>query len=402
MTIDVAPAPARAAVPHRLDTAASRARRGSRALFRISLPAHLTPTLVLIAVAVTWGVSFSVVDSATAALPPSDVVFWRFGIAGLVLCCLGRGASRLPAGLRLRGVALGVLLGMGFLLQTWALTETDAMMSGFLIGTLVVIAPILAWALFRVRPPASSWCGVAVATVGLAVMSMRGSGFARGEAATVLAAGIWALHLVLLARWGKPGHAVGLARVQTVTVTGMALLAAVGSGLMTGSTPLPALPRDGQTWLAIGFLAVPATAVAMIAVSWAQPRMTAARAAVALTLEPAASAVTAAMLGTELDTRMILGGAMLVGATLMVELGGLWAARKHNAADLIAATAQHGRRRPIPHAVTVLFQGVRGIAPSSRWWRGFLRRPRGRAVRGWPLGGGGGPWRRRRTGGAGP
>ena len=132
---------------------------------------------------------------------------------------------------------------------------------------------------------------------------------------------------------------------------------------MTGSTPLPALPRDGQTWLAIGFLAVPATAVAMIAVSWAQPRMTAARAAVALTLEPAASAVTAAMLGTELDTRMILGGAMLVGATLMVELGGLWAARKHNAADLIAATAQHGRRRPIPHAVTVLFQGVRGIAP---------------------------------------
>ena len=84
-------------------------------------------------------------------------------------------------------------------------------------------------------------------------MSMRGSGFARGEAATVLAAGIWALHLVLLARWGKPGHAVGLARVQTVTVTGMALLAAVGSGLMTGSTPLPALPGTARPGLPSAF-----------------------------------------------------------------------------------------------------------------------------------------------------
>jgi drug/metabolite transporter (DMT)-like permease len=285
-------------------------------------PSHaLLPLLALVAVAVTWGVTFSVVDAAVHAMPPADLVAWRFGVATAVLLLVRRSTPPMPTVVLLRAIALGCLLGAGFLLQTWALSDTDAVMSGFLIGTLVVMAPMMGWAVFRVRPSGATWVGAAVATAGLALLSLRDAGFGRGELLTVLAATAWALHLTLLARWGKPEHALRFARIQTATVTAMALLTVGFTGALTGGSVLPAIPANGQTTLGIAFLALPATAAAMVALSWAQSRLSAARAAIILTLEPAAAAVTAAVLGAEFGARTIIGGILLVAAMLVVELG---------------------------------------------------------------------------------
>jgi len=320
------------------------------------------PVLALVAVAVTWGVTFSVVDGAGQLIPPADLVAWRFGLATLALLMIRRRRA-LPAALRRRGIVLGGLLGLGFLLQTWAMTDTDAAMSAFLIGTLVVLAPIIGWALFRVRPALATWIGVAVATAGLAMLSLQGAGFGRGEVLTLLAAGLWALHLVLLARWGSSHFALELARIQTATVTGMALLTVFLGGLASGGRMVPTIPADGETWLSMIFLAFPATAAAMIALSWAQSRMSAARAAIILTLEPAAAAAIAALLGAELGVRTMIGGALLVGAMLVVELGPKWhrplGDRRRAAHAVIAGVA--GRQRP--------------SVPAPRW--GILPNPRG-------------------------
>ncbi len=289
------------------------------------------PTVALIAVAVTWGVSFSVVDGAADALPAADLVAWRFGLAALLLTLAGRAAVPLPTGLRRRSILLGTLLGAGFMLQTWALTYTDALMSGFLIGTLVVLAPLFNWAMFSQRPSGATWVAVAVASVGLGLLSMRGAGFGAGELLTVLAAATWALHLVLLSRWGRAEHALALARAQTGTVAAMALISVAVGGAVTGTALLPQLPADGTTWAALAFLAVLATAAAMVALSWAQSRLSADRVAVVLTIEPAAGALTAAALGSEWSGRTLAGGALLIAAMLIVELGarGRWPRRTH-------------------------------------------------------------------------
>ena len=146
----------------------------------LRLPA--LPTLALLLVAVTWGVTFSVVDEATTTLPAADVVAWRFGLAGGILLLIRRSAPALPALLRRRAIALGGLLGAGFLLQTWAITYTDAVMSGFLVGTLVIIAPIAGWLLFGDRPGLAAIGAVTLAGAGLALLSLRGNGFGFGEA----------------------------------------------------------------------------------------------------------------------------------------------------------------------------------------------------------------------------
>ena len=281
------------------------------------------PVLALVGVAITWGITFTVVDDAAQHLPAADLVAWRFGLATVVLLLIRRpGRPPLPGGLRMRAVVLGGLLGAGFLLQAWAMTDTDAVMAGFLIGTLVVMAPMISWLVFRERPTRIVWLGAVIATAGLAMLSLHGAGLGKGEALTVLAAAFWALHLVLLARWGRASHALELATVQTTTVTGMAMLVIVIGGIRDGGRLLPAVPADSETWLSIAFLALPATAVAMVALSWAQARVSASKAAIILALEPAAAAATAAVLGAEIGTRTIIGGALLISAMVLVELGG--------------------------------------------------------------------------------
>jgi drug/metabolite transporter (DMT)-like permease len=301
------------------------------------------PILALVVVAVIWGVTFSVVDVSvidtalvdgpaqgdTAIgdtrtwMPPADLVAWRFGLGAVVLVVIRLAMIRhrtMPRTLLSRGVALGVLLGLGFLLQAWAMTYTDAMMSGFLTGMLVVFAPVAGWLAFRDRLPATGWIAVGIATAGLALLSLRGNGFGPGELLTLLAAAVWALHLVLLSRWAEPEHAIGLAAVQSATVAGMALVAAAVGAAVAGRAPLPTLPVGGAGWLGVLFLAVLATAAAMVLLSWAQSRMSATRAAIILTLEPAVAGVTAACLGTELGPKTLVGGALLVTAMVVVEL----------------------------------------------------------------------------------
>lgn len=278
------------------------------------------PSAALATVAVVWGVTFTVVDGTAETLPAPDLVLWRFGLASLVLGLVGRRRVRLPAVLRARSAVLGALLGSGFLLQAWALTYTDALMSGFLTGLLVVVAPVAAWLVFRERLGTTTWIGVALAGVGVAVLGFHASGFGPGELLTLASATVWGLHLVLLSRWSQTEHAWGMARIQTGAVAVLAGLVLVFGSAITGASPLPELPADAETWISVGFLALVATAAAMVLLSWAQSRVAAARAAVILTLEPAVSGLTATLAGSALTGRVILGAVLLIAAMSVVEV----------------------------------------------------------------------------------
>lgn len=278
------------------------------------------PALVVAMVAVVWGITFTVVDGATDVMPPADLVAWRFGLGALVLLLFRPRTPSMPSALRLRAIILGGLLGCGFLLQAWAMTYTDALMSGFLTGLLVVIAPVAGWLIFRDRVPLTGWAAVATACLGLGVLGWRETSFGPGEFLTLLAALAWGIHLVLLARWAKPNFAFGLARIQLSTVTGMAMATIVVSALVTGRSPLPMPPPTTAAWVSVLFLGLVASAAAMVALSWAQSRMSATRAALILTLEPAAAGVTAAIMGVPLDGRTVIGASLLIAAMLVVEL----------------------------------------------------------------------------------
>ncbi|WP_196073339.1 DMT family transporter [Nakamurella alba] len=282
--------------------------------------------IALLATALIWGVTFAVTEHAVDGMAAADLVAWRFGLGAVVLVAVaavrsrGRRATRITGRDRRRAVALGAVLGAGFLLQAWALTMTDALMSGFLTSLLVVFAPLTAWLVFRERITGTIWTGVLVTVGGLALLSFRSGGFGPGELLTLVSAALWGVHLVLLSRWCTPATSAAYARIQVVTVAVLALAVVAVGGTLTGSGPLPQLPSAPGAWAAVLFLAVLATAAAMLLLSWGQARVSASRAAVLLALEPAVAGVTAAVLGAPLTTSTVVGAVLLIGAVLVVEL----------------------------------------------------------------------------------
>lgn len=281
-----------------------------------TVPASRLATLLLVSVTAVWGSTFFLIRDLVAHVPSADFLAVRFAIAAVVMAVVFR---RQTMALTRRevatGVGLGVLYGLAQLLQTVGLEHTDASVSGFVTGTYVVLTPVLGAVLLRDRIPGSTWLAVGLATVGLAVLSLRGLSVGFGEGLTLAAAVLYALHIIGLGRWSTARSATGLATVQAFVITLVTLVGALPGGIT--------LPSTGGQWSSLLYMALVAGAVALWAQTWAQSHMPAARAAIVMTMEPVFAAFFAVLFGGEsLTARMLVGGGLVLTAMYVVELLG--------------------------------------------------------------------------------
>ena len=289
-----------------------------------SARSRLLATLLLVGITAVWGSTFFLIRDVVRVLPPTDFLAVRFTIAAAVmvvvfwrsLLALGRRELKI-------GVGLGVLYAVAQNLQTVGLAHTDASRSGFITGTYVVLTPIFTAVLLRDHIPRSTWLAVLMATAGLATLSLSGldagfggsAGFGFGEGVTLLAAAVYALHIIGLGRYSSPATAAALSAVQMITIAAVSLVAAAPGGIE--------LPTGRGQWASVLYMALIAGAVAIWAQTWAQSHLTATRAAIVMTLEPVFAAMFAVAFGGEsLTRRMLLGGAMVLAAMYTVELIG--------------------------------------------------------------------------------
>ena len=278
-------------------------------------PRHVRlATLLLVGVTAVWGSTFFLIRDLVEHVPPSDFLAVRFGIAAVVMFLVFRRQTLALSRRELRvGAVLGVLYGLAQVLQTMGLQHTDASVSGFITGTYVVLTPVLGAVVLRDRIGPMTWLAVGLATVGLAVLSLRGLAVGTGEGLTLASAVLYAAHIVALGRWSTPSAAVGLATVQASVIALVCGVAAVPGGLT--------LPEGAGQWASLLYMALVAGAMALWAQTWAQAHLTATRAAIVMALEPVFAAFFAVLLGGEsLTRRMLLGGALVVAAMYLVEL----------------------------------------------------------------------------------
>ena len=285
---------------------------------------RLVATLLLVGITSVWGSTFYLIRDLVQVLPPTDFLAVRFTIAAAAMVAVFWRQLRAVSGRELRiGVGLGILYAVAQILQTVGLAHTEASRSGFITGTYVVLTPIFGAILLRDRIPRSTWLAVLMATAGLATLSLNGfspgfgsaAGFGFGEGVTLLAAAIYALHIIGLGRYSSPASAAGLSTVQMITIAVVSLIAAMPGGIQ--------LPSGRGGWTSVLYMALVAGAVAIWAQTWAQSHLTATRAAIVMTLEPVFAAAFAVALGGESMTlRMMLGGAMVLSAMYTVEIFG--------------------------------------------------------------------------------
>jgi len=265
------------------------------------------PAVAVLGVAITWGVSFAVVKATVGEVSPSRLVGWRFALATLTLLTLRpRVLGDLDRQIVSRGIVLGALLGIGFVLCTIGMQTTSVLISAFVTGTTVVFAPLIAWILLRRRLTTRAAAAVFLALMGLAMITMRSFAVGPGTLLILAAAVLWALHLVALERWSRAGHLYGLTVIQLATSATVALGCQVLLDDWQGFTPpMPAAAG-------IIFLGAGGTGGTFIALSWAQTRLDTTTTAVILTLEPLVGAGLGRRLGDAWTTTTTLAGVITV------------------------------------------------------------------------------------------
>jgi drug/metabolite transporter (DMT)-like permease len=225
--------------------------------------------------------------------------------------------GRLSRESKRQAAVLGALYGIAQILQTAGLAHTAASVSGFITGMYVVATPLFAAVLLRSRIGGLTWLAVGLAITGLGVLTLgdvsSGLGLGYGEALTLVAAMIYALHIVGLSAWSRTRDALGMSILQCIVIAVICTGAAAPGGI--------ALPQTSGDWLSVGYMAVVAGAASMLGQTWAQAHLPATRVAIIMSMEPVFAALFAVLLGGESATvRMLFGGALVLTAMLIVEL----------------------------------------------------------------------------------
>lgn len=277
----------------------------------------LLASLALLAMTACWGSTFFLIKDLLERVPTVDFLAVRFLVAGTAMVLVApRAVGRLSPVVRRRAVVLGCLYGVAQILQTAGLAHTPASVSGFITGLYVVATPLLAAVVLRTRITALTWGAVVLATAGLGVLTLDGLSIGYGEALTLVAALLYAAHIVGLGAWSTAGDALGMSILQVLVIAGICLVAALTTG-----APGVVLPARGADWASLVYMALVAGAAAMLAQTWAQSHLPPTRTAIIMSMEPVFAAFFAVLLGGESVTgRMALGGLMVLTAMLVVEL----------------------------------------------------------------------------------
>ncbi len=274
----------------------------------------LLATCALLGVTAAWGSTFFLIKDLLDRVPTLDFLAVRFLMAGVALIIVApRALGRLSAESRRHAAVLGGVYGLGQILQTTGLETTSASVAGFITGMYVVATPVIAAVLLRHRITALTWGAVALATAGLGVLTLQGFAIGYGEALTLVAAMLYALHIVGLGAWSRPGEALGMSIVQVLVISALCFVATAPGGVV--------LPQTGADWSSVIYMALIAGALGMLGQTWAQAHLPPTRSAIIMSTEPVFAALFAVALGGENFTlRMALGGLMVLAAMIIVEL----------------------------------------------------------------------------------
>ena len=273
-------------------------------------------TLALLAMTATWGSTFFLIKDLTDRISALDFLAVRFPIATVALFLIFPRALRtLSADSRRRAAVLGGLYAVAQVLQTVGLAHTPASVSGFITGLYVVCTPLLAAVLLHDRIGSVTWFAVALAMAGVGLLTLQPGGlaFGYGETLTLVAAVLYALHIVGLGAWSRPEEAMGMSIVQLAVISLVCFLGAVPDGIE--------LPATGRDWASVVYMAVFAGALAMAGQTWAQAHLSPTRCAIIMSMEPVFAAFFAVLAGGEdVTARLAVGGLLVLSAMLIVEL----------------------------------------------------------------------------------
>ncbi len=271
--------------------------------------------VALLLVGFVWGAAFVLMKDAIQQQPYMDFLATRFTVAAVAMVILRPKVSLAFAkGDMAFGALIGSILALGYITQTIGLEATTAAMSGFLTGLYVVLTPLLAWLVLREKISMKIALGALLAAVGLGILSGAAESveFQIGQLWLIACAVMYAVHILLLGKFGKGRDSYRFAMLQIAAVALVTWAFALLDGYQA--------PPNASVWFAILFTALLSTVFAFWVQTWAQTILEPSRVALLITSEVVFTALIAVSVGQEPATlAMVIGGSVMLVAMLLVE-----------------------------------------------------------------------------------
>jgi drug/metabolite transporter (DMT)-like permease len=265
--------------------------------------------LAMLGAAAVWGGSFVIMKDSLEKQDVFSFLASRFILASILMFMYRPTALRgLSKRFVLRGIFAGILLGSGYIFQTFGLTNTTVSNTGFITGLYLVFTPLISLIILRRHVIRIQWLAVLLATIGLFLISYNGVSLGQGETLVLISAMLYGAHFVALGEWSDGGNTYALTLIQIATLGVMASLFTFKDGFQ--------LPPDSSVWLAVLFTAFFATFLAFLVQTKAQSVMSATAASVLLATETPFAVIFGLYFNSDPLTFKIITGGLLVMAAM--------------------------------------------------------------------------------------
>ena len=278
----------------------------------IKMKSKLTLYIAMISIAAVWGSSFVVMKDSLERQNVFSFLSSRFILAALLMFMYKPGMFRgLTKKFIFRGIIAGILLGSGYIFQTYGLTKTTVSNTGFITGLYLVFTPLISLIILKRHVLKIQWLAVVIATIGLFFISYNGVTIGLGEILVLISAFIYGAHFVALGEWSDGKNTYALTFIQVATVAALTSIFAFKDGFQ--------MAPDSTVWLAILYTAFFATFLGFLIQTKAQSVMSATVASVLLATEtPFAVFFGLYFHSDPLTLRIITGGLLVMLAMALV------------------------------------------------------------------------------------
>ena len=279
---------------------------------------ELRADLLLLSVAIAWGVTFLMVQDAINTTPVYAFLFFRFALASILMFFIAyKFLNQVNKKTILYGIILGTFLFSAFATQTFGLLYTKSSIVAFITGLNVICVPFLGYLIFKEYISKKVFIASIVAVIGLYLLTMSGAlTIGVGEFLTLICALLFALQIIFTGKFSKEVNVYLLVLFQLITVSILSLAFSLSLDNVTFN-----LNYDYAFFKAVLITAIFATVYAFLIQTYMQQFTTAAKTAIIFTMEPVSAAIYAYLaVGEILTSIQIIGAILIITATLIAEL----------------------------------------------------------------------------------
>jgi drug/metabolite transporter (DMT)-like permease len=177
---------------------------------------NIAAKIALFGASIIWGSSFLVVKSSMDSMQPHTLLALRFTIASIILSVVFyKRLKKINKDYLLRGGIIGVFLFIAYSIQTIGITDTTPGKNAFLTAVYCVIVPYLYWIVDKNKPDKYNIIAALLCLSGIGLVSINdGFKIQFGDAFSIICGFFYAAHMVAISRLSKDRDPVLLTIVQ--------------------------------------------------------------------------------------------------------------------------------------------------------------------------------------------